>query len=626
MRKSIILLLLLLGGIPVWVMAFSNEAAMLRKRQLELINTDSADVLMNVSEKLKATLEKEGDEELFYKAWYSQITYVLDNISTSQALDMIGEIRDYAESHDSKYGFFIVSIINAHIAKDMGMIDRAEKLLLESIDYQKRYLSDMKPMTQLYYHLARIYEEKHQGEKAIRLIDEALNQKGWSGEDYVVLWSIKCNAVTCMEPVDTARFMEYHQQLHDIIDRYGYNGNVVTYTECYNAQYTNNYSLLLKLAQKIINKGDRLKFKIIALDGLDRNQEAIDSFRVYKAWTEKQFNADTRKMTEMSTLELEAARAENEADTLRLTNQRMMLIVIVCGLIIFSAFLAIYLYRRQRQMRQLRLAYDKLEEAYDQLEQVTTQKEHIESELRIARNIQLSMVPTVFPKLPETGIYASMTPAKAVGGDLYDFFVRDDQLFFCIGDVSGKGVPAALFMMMTKSLFRAYSSQEDMPESIVTQMNQIICESNKNHMFVTLLAGVLNLKSGVLRYCNAGHEPPIVINKEAAFLPLHHIFPIGFFSGTKYVMQEVVLEPGTTTLLYTDGVNEAKNAEDQMFSHERILEEVNNAIQSGQLSPKALIDQVTQSVHQFVGDTEQSDDLTMLAISYSGPSTEDIKK
>lgn len=612
--------MLLLCGIPVWVLALSNEAAMLRKQQLELFGKDSTEVFMSVSERLKTILEKEGEEELFYEAWYSQITYVLDNVSSSDALDMTAEIRDYAENHDSKYGFFIVSILNAHIAKDMGMTDRAEELLLGAIDYQKRYLTKMAPMTQVYYHLARIYEEKRQGEKIIQLIDEAINQKGWSGEDSVVLWSIKCNAVTCMEPVDTTRFMEYHKQLHDMINQYGYSGNIVAYTECYHAQYTGNYTLLLTLAQKIIDKGDRLKFKIAALDGLNRNQEAIDSFRVYKAWTDKQFNAETRKMTEMSALELEASRAENEADTLRLTNQRMMLIAIVCGLVLFTIFLAIYLYRRQRQMRQLRQAYDKLEEAYDKLEQVTTQKERIESELRIARNIQLLMVPSVFPELPEIDIYASMTPAKAVGGDLYDFFVRDNQLFFCIGDVSGKGVPAALFMMMTKSLFRAYSSEESMPERIVSQMNNIICENNKNHMFVTLLAGVLDLESGLLRYCNAGHEPPIIINKEASFLSLHHIFPVGFFSDTEYVMQEVVIEPDTTILLYTDGVNEAMNAKEEMYGFERILDEVNHTIETSKLSPKELIDQLTQSVNNFVGDTEQSDDLTMLAIRRVGNS------
>jgi serine phosphatase RsbU (regulator of sigma subunit) len=409
--------------------------------------------------------------------------------------------------------------------------------------------------------------------------------------------------------------MDYHEHLHTLIDQYGYNGNIVAYTECYHALYTSNYSRLLKLAQKIINKGDRLKFKIAALDGLNMNQEAIDSFRVYNAWIDKQFNAETRKMTEMSSLELEAARAENEAKTLRLTNHRMMLIAIVCGLILFTVFLTVYLYRRQRQMRQLRQAYDKLEEAYEKLEDVTTQKERIESELRIARNIQLSMVPNVFPELPEIEIFASMTPAKAVGGDLYDFFVRDNQLFFCIGDVSGKGVPAALFMMMTKSLFRAYSSEESMPDRIVTLMNKTICENNKNHMFVTLFVGVFDMESGLLRYCNAGHENPIIINKEASLLPVNRIFPVGFFADTTYNMQEAVIDPQTTILLYTDGLSEAMDADEKMFGNERILEDVNQAIQTGKLSPKALIDQLTQSVHLFVGDTEQSDDLTMLAIN-----------
>ena len=614
--RYLVLLTLFLVGIPIPILALSDEAEMLRREQLELLNTNSVEVFMDVSERLKAILKEEGEEEQFYKAWYNQISYVLDNISSSKALNMIGEIRDYADDHGSKYGFFIVSILNAHIAKDMGMTDRALELLQESIKYQKRYLSKMKPMTQVYDNLAAIYKEKHQGEKAIQLIDEALKQSKWSGEDYVVLWSIKCNAVTCIEPVDTARFMEYHKQLHAIINQYGYSGSAVIYTECYHAQYTQNYSLLLKLAQKITHKGARLKFKIIALDGLNRNQEAIDSFKVYKRWTDKQYNAETRKLAEMSALELEAARAENEAFSLRLANQRTMLIAIVCGVILLGAFLAIYLYRRQRQMRQLRQAYDQLEEAYDQLEQVTTEKERIESELRIARNIQLSIVPNDFPKRQEIDLYASMTPAKAVGGDLYDFFVRDNQLFFCIGDVSGKGVPAALFMMMTQSLFRAYSSEENRPDRIVSQMNKNLSDNNKSHMFVTLFVGVLDLASGLLRYCNAGHELPVLIGKEVSILPSIRIFPVGFFTDTTYQTQEVILKPQTSIFLYTDGLNEAMNADEKMFGRKRILDEVNHAIQAGLPSPNALIEQLEQSVHQFVGDTEQSDDLTMLAINY----------
>lgn len=588
MMKQLVLFLLFLTGIPAPMLASGDKAKTLTQREVA-----------------------------YYDSAYSRITYVLDNMSSSEALTMIDELRDYAEEHQSKYGFYIVTWLNAHIARDMGMIDRAEELMQASIDYQKHYLADIKPMTDVYKFMAGIYEDRLQGEKAIQILDEALEQEDWSIEDRIALLSLRCNAVTRIEPVDTARFMAYHDQLHAVIDQYGYRGNATAYTECYHAQFTRNYPRLLTLAEKITNKGDRLRFKIEAYDGLERNQEAIDSFMVYKAWTDQQFNAETRKLAEMSALELEASRAENEAETLRLSNQRMLLIAIVCGLILFCLFLAIYIRRRFLQMRKLR-------QAYDQLEQVTTQKERIESELRIARNIQLSMVPSDFPKFPGLDLYANITPAKAVGGDLYDFFVRDNQLFFCIGDVSGKGVPAALFMMMTKSLFRAYSSEEPMPDRIVTKMNQILGENNKNHMFVTLFVGVFDLSTGLLRYCNASHEKPIVIREEASPLPVLHTFPVGFFANTVYQMQEVVIEPHTTILFYTDGLNEAMNADENMFGRERISDEIRSAIQSGQLSPKALIDQLTDAVHQFVGNTEQSDDLTLLAISYSEPSTEII--
>ena len=616
--KHLILLIVLLVGLPTQILALSDDAEMLRLRQLRLFDTDSAEVFMDVSERLKAILEKEGEEEKYYNAGYYQVVYVLDNMSSSQAVDMINELRDYADDHNSKYGFYVVTALNIHLAMDMGMVDRAEELMLEALDYQKRNLPKLKPMTKVYSILTKIYEKKHQGEKAIQVLDSALEMSAWNQEDRIVLMSLKCNAATAIEPVDTARFMTYYQQLQALIKKSGYRGSATTYSECYHAQYTADYSRLLNLAQKITEKGDRLKFKIIAYDGLNRNQEAIDSFKVYKRWTDKQYNAETRKLAEMSALELEAARAENEAFSLRLANQRTILVAIVCGGVLLGVFLAIYIYRRLRQMRELRRAYSQLEDAYQQLERVTTQKERIESELRIARNIQLSMVPHEFPSFPETDLYASMTPAKEVGGDLYDFFVRDNQLYFCIGDVSGKGVPAALFMMMTKSLFRAYSSDESMPDRIVTQMNNILSENNKNHMFVTLFVGVLDMATGLLRYCNAGHEPPIVINKEATFLPIHHVFPVGSFPNTSYLTQEVVIEPQTTILLYTDGLNEAMTADKKMFGKEGILDEANAAIQAGQLSPKVLIDRLAQAVQHFVGDTEQSDDLTMLAINYPG--------
>lgn len=555
--------------------------------------------------------QTDDKEEQFYNDWYDRITYVLDNVSSREALDMIGEMRDYADRHNSKYGFFMVTYLSAHIARDMGMSERAEELMLQSIDYKKRNLPQMKPKIQVYYFLTHIYNDRSQGEKAIQALDNALKLSAWSSEDRIALLSLKCDAVAGIEPLDTARFMDYYGQMHDAIRSNHYKGDVNISAECHHAEFTHDYQRLLDLAEKLTNKAERLMFKIAAYDGLGRNQEAIDSFRVYKTWTDKQYNEDMRKLTEMNALELEVARAENETSTLQLRHQRVILVAIVCGLLLIAVFLSAYLYRRQLQMRQLKQAYDRLEE-------VTIQKERIESELRIAHDIQMKMVPNVFPTRPDIDIYASMTPAKEMCGDLYDFFVRNDQLYFCIGDVSGKGVPAALFMTVTKNLFRAYASDESAPDHIVSQMNHNLTEDNKSHMFVTLFVGILDLTSGLLRYCNAGHEDPIIVNRETRLLPINHIFPVGVVADTPYQMQTIVIEPQTTILLYTDGVTEAMTADKKMFGREQILDEIKRAIQAGQVAPKALIERMTAAVQTFVGDTEQSDDLTMLALSYTG--------
>ena len=266
----------------------------------------------------------------------------------------------------------------------------------------------------------------------------------------------------------------------------------------------------------------------------------------------------------------------------------------------------------------------------EQLKTTTAQQAAMESELGIARRIQLSMVPTVFPERNDIDLYASMTPAKAVGGDLYDFFITSDKLYFCIGDVSGKGVPAALFMTQAMSLFRAYSKDEDMPDRIVSQMNRNLSENNETCMFVTLFVGILDLTSGQLRYCNAGHLPPIVVRSNnqtpsgspysggegAQLLPIEPCYPVGLYDDTAYQTQEAVIEPQTTILLYTDGLDEAKAAGNELFGNGRILDELNRAVQARQLAPKDLIDRMTQAVHAFVGDAEQSDDLTMLSIQF----------
>lgn len=255
----------------------------------------------------------------------------------------------------------------------------------------------------------------------------------------------------------------------------------------------------------------------------------------------------------------------------------------------------------------------------DELKITTAQKASIESDLRIASNIQMGMLPEKFPTKADSDdvqLYASLTPAKEVGGDLFDFYFRDEKLFFCIGDVSGKGVPASLFMAVTRSTFRTVSAQESMPDRIVTTMNKTIADMNKTNMFVTLFVGVLDLPTGRLHYCNAGHDAPLLIGAGVGELTCDANIPVGFMPSWEYTLQEAHIFTGTTILLFTDGLTEAMDANKNQFQMERVNKIAIKALDQQQLEPRQLINMMTDAVHKFVGDAEQSDDLTMMAIQY----------
>ena len=255
----------------------------------------------------------------------------------------------------------------------------------------------------------------------------------------------------------------------------------------------------------------------------------------------------------------------------------------------------------------------------EELKTTTAQKASIESDLRIANNIQMGMLPENFPTRDDRDdvqLYASLTPAKEVGGDLFDFYFRDEKLFFCIGDVSGKGVPASLFMAVTRSTFRTVSAHESMPDRIVTIMNKTIADMNKNNMFVTLFVGVLDLPTGRLHYCNAGHDAPLLIGAGVGELSCDSNIPVGFMPSWEYTLQEAHIFTGTTIFLFTDGLTEAMDADKAQFQMERINDVAAQALAQQQQEPHQLIAKMTEAVHQFVGDAEQSDDLTMMAIQY----------
>ncbi|WP_081778320.1 SpoIIE family protein phosphatase [Xylanibacter brevis] len=256
----------------------------------------------------------------------------------------------------------------------------------------------------------------------------------------------------------------------------------------------------------------------------------------------------------------------------------------------------------------------------DELKNTTAQKTSIERDLHIASAIQRGMLPKNFPTKDDRDdvqIYASLTPAKDVGGDLFDFYIRDEKLFFCIGDVSGKGIPASLVMAVTRSIFRTVSAREAMPDRIVSNMNEIIADANDTNMFVTLFVGVLDLPTGRMRYCNAGHDAPLLAGAGLGSLTCDANIPIGVMQDWKYSLQETQIFTGTTIFLFTDGLTEAENANHDLFRMERVKEVASQALAHQQHEPKQLIDMMTNAVHQFVDKAEQSDDLTMMAIQYT---------
>ena len=281
------------------------------------------------------------------------------------------------------------------------------------------------------------------------------------------------------------------------------------------------------------------------------------------------------------------------------------------GLLVIG-FLSFYLYRRQLAARRLKHAYHKLAVAYDQLEETTTAKERIESELRIARDIQMSMVPQAFPERSDLDLYGLMAPAKEVGGDLYSFEIIDNQLYFCLGDVSGKGVPASLFMAQAIRLFRAMAKQRRKPCDIATRLNNELSENNDNGMFVTMFIGEADLTTGHLYYCNAGHNPPLL---DGEFINVESNAPIGLWPELDYVGEELDNISGKMLFIYTDGLNEAENLAQEQYGDDQLQQMLQ---QMKAYTAKQIIDAFSQSVESHRNGAEPNDDLTMLAIKLGG--------
>ena len=283
--------------------------------------------------------------------------------------------------------------------------------------------------------------------------------------------------------------------------------------------------------------------------------------------------------------------AEREAKILQ---QRFIGVTIALVVLIISFLIYAWLRHRMAEMR--------------------AKQERIDSELRIAREIQMSMVPSKFPKREGLDMYAMMTPAKEVGGDLYGYILQRDKLYFCVGDVSGKGVPASLFMAQVTRLFRTLAAQKMMPDEICTRMNDALSgEDNERCMFVTFFIGLLDIPTGHLIYCNAGHNYPVINvgDDQCAFLKMETNMPIGPMPGMPYVGGEIDSIKGKPLLIYTDGLNEAENNERQLLGNERMLDILQKTKAK---NTRQLVESLVTEVEQHRDGAEPNDDLTMMAI------------
>ena len=250
----------------------------------------------------------------------------------------------------------------------------------------------------------------------------------------------------------------------------------------------------------------------------------------------------------------------------------------------------------------------------DELKETTAQKASIESELNVASSIQMSMLPSVFPNREGLDMHASMSPAKEVGGDLYGYLLKGDSLYFCVGDVSGKGVPASLFMAQVTRLFRTLANQQMPPADICTHMNEALSgDENPTNMFVTLFVGLVNLQSGHLMFCNAGHNPPVIGGGEhhGEFLKMLPNFPIGVLPGLEFQGEEIDTIKGRPLFLYTDGLNEAENRQHQQFGDAKLLSILRNTHFE---TAQQVVETLAAQVERHRDGADPNDDLTMMCL------------
>ena len=603
--------------------AGNDRIAQLEKEMYRYYSSNAIDSFMLITDQLIEACREAGpsQERLFYKAWSNQAIYSFNKVNRTRGLELAHQIHDYAYQHDSKFGLYTSTYALATMSSGLRHFAQAEHEFNEAINYQHRFFPDESAAAP-YLGMAKVYVNLHKPEKVLDCARKALAEPNVIMQHRLSAWTYICIAYSNNQ-YSRDDFNRAYAEREKLKRENGHDDNFGSVVNFYHAMKNGRYAEALNIATNMSGGIDRLQFAAQAYASLGDYRQAYLYQLRHKENRDSANTAEVQQMSYEYAAQIDVTRAENEAKDLRLSKLDLQIQAAIAIILITLAFFIFYYFRRRKQMRELR-------QAYNQLADTTTAKERIDSELRIARDIQMSMVPRTFPAFPDRrdiDLYATIVPAKQVGGDLYDFFLQDDRLCFCVGDVSGKGIPASLTMAVAVNLFRTVAKEGFPPEVIAAKLNETMSANNENAVFVTMFIGIIDLKTGNLDYCNCGHNPPVYGERRMhttqtvfRLLDIESNVPIGLWPDYTFVGGHLSDIRSSLLFVYTDGVNEAENRMQEQFGEKRMLRVLRESTQPfGERTPKTrshfLIDEMKYALDAFVDGAEQSDDLTMLCVS-----------
>lgn len=530
---------------------------------------------------------------------------MFEYVDRKKGVQLAHDIYHHAKSNNSNIGMYFATFSLGTIREQSGNMELAEKSILQALKLKEKYLPE-ESAAPCYLGLCEVALHRKDYEKVKEYARRALDEPGIIPMNQITAWSYKCLARYNQR--DSLGFEEAYKERAQLMAEHGGQGGLFgELINVYQAKNRKQWQLALQRAEKLIHQQNKCAQKASIYEHMGDYRQALYWQKRTRAVIDSIHSSEARSQMNEFDTELSITYAENETKEQELAKEQTMLWGGATIAVLIIAFLAIYGYRCNKHTKHMKSVNSKLQQAYDQLEETTKAKERIESELRIAREIQRRMLPHVFPRRRDIDIYAMMTPAKEVGGDLYAYALLDDQLYFCVGDVSGKGVPAALFMAEVTRMFRTLVDGHLSPNTIAQRLNHALAEDNEQGMFVTMFIGLINLKTAHMEFCNAGHNPPLL---DGEYMQMESNAPIGLWPELDYEGEEISDMHGKTLFIYTDGINEAENSNKEQFGDERLQallkKDLGDARQTSETIHKA--------VEDFVGNAEPSDDLTKMCI------------